>query len=189
MTIIGLVGRIGAGKSTVARRFAEHGATVVDADRFTYTAPNSVPALTGTYSQSGTAVSVSINSHGFTTGDQVLMDITSGTGVDGTYEVTVSNANAFTYTAGTSLTTSGNCTANAIVNCTVVHQANYSPSTVEIAAALRTALATALGGGFTVTNGAGQYVVRITKNDGTDYTLSSTDTKTGLASVAIGAGL
>jgi len=33
MTIIGLVGRIGAGKSTVARRFAEHGATVVDADR------------------------------------------------------------------------------------------------------------------------------------------------------------
>ena len=33
MMIIGLVGRIGAGKSTVARRFAEHGATVVDADR------------------------------------------------------------------------------------------------------------------------------------------------------------
>lgn len=33
MIIIGLIGRIGAGKSTVARRFAEHGATVVDADR------------------------------------------------------------------------------------------------------------------------------------------------------------
>lgn len=33
MMIIGLVGRIGAGKSTAARRFAEHGATVVDADR------------------------------------------------------------------------------------------------------------------------------------------------------------
>jgi dephospho-CoA kinase len=33
MIIIGLVGRIGAGKSTVARRFAEHGAAVVDADR------------------------------------------------------------------------------------------------------------------------------------------------------------
>jgi hypothetical protein len=159
--------------------------TVVDADHFTYTAPNSVPALTGTYSQSGTAVSVSINSHGFTTGDQVLMDITSGTGVDGTYEVTVSNANNFTYTAGTSLTTSGNCTANAIVNSTVVHEPNYSPSTVEIAAALKAALATALGGSWTITNGAGQYVVRIAKNDGTDYTLASTDTKTGLATVAI----
>lgn len=33
MIVIGLVGRIGAGKSTVARRFAAHGATVVDADR------------------------------------------------------------------------------------------------------------------------------------------------------------
>lgn len=33
MIVIGLVGRIGAGKSTVARRFAAHGAVVVDADR------------------------------------------------------------------------------------------------------------------------------------------------------------
>lgn len=38
MIIIGLVGRIGAGKSTVARRFAEHGATVVDADRHAHEA-------------------------------------------------------------------------------------------------------------------------------------------------------
>ncbi len=32
MTIIGLIGRIGAGKSTVAQRFASHGAKVIDAD-------------------------------------------------------------------------------------------------------------------------------------------------------------
>jgi dephospho-CoA kinase len=32
MIVVGLVGRIGAGKSTVARRFAEHGAEVIDAD-------------------------------------------------------------------------------------------------------------------------------------------------------------
>ena len=38
MVVIGLVGRIGAGKSTVARRFAEHGATVVDADRLAHEA-------------------------------------------------------------------------------------------------------------------------------------------------------
>jgi dephospho-CoA kinase len=38
MVVIGLVGRIGAGKSTVARRFAEHGATVIDADRIAHAA-------------------------------------------------------------------------------------------------------------------------------------------------------
>jgi dephospho-CoA kinase len=36
MIVIGLVGRIGAGKSTVARRFAELGATVIDADRIAH---------------------------------------------------------------------------------------------------------------------------------------------------------
>ena len=36
MIIIGLIGRIGAGKSTVARRFAEHGGHVIDADRIAH---------------------------------------------------------------------------------------------------------------------------------------------------------
>lgn len=36
MTIIGLIGRIGAGKSTVARRFAAHGGHVIDADRIAH---------------------------------------------------------------------------------------------------------------------------------------------------------
>jgi len=36
MIIIGLVGRIGAGKSTVAQRFAAHGAHVIDADRIAH---------------------------------------------------------------------------------------------------------------------------------------------------------
>jgi hypothetical protein len=70
-------------------------------------------------------------------------------------------------------------------NCTVVYQPNYSPSTVEIATALKAALATALGASWTIIHGAGEYVVRIAKNDGTDYTLGSSDTKTGLAIVPI----
>jgi hypothetical protein len=157
--------------------------TVVDADTFTYTAPNDVPVLSGTYSQTDTAVSVSLNGHGFTSGNQVLMDITSGTGVDGSYQITVTNANAFTYTAATSLTTIGDCTAALVSNCTVVYQPSYSPSTVEIAGALRDSLATALGAGFTIV--ASDYVVRITKVDGTDYALGSADTKTGTATVPI----
>ncbi len=36
MILIGLAGRIGAGKSTVAARLAEHGASVIDADRLAH---------------------------------------------------------------------------------------------------------------------------------------------------------
>ena len=36
MIVVGVVGRIGAGKSTVARLLAAHGATVVDADRIAH---------------------------------------------------------------------------------------------------------------------------------------------------------
>jgi hypothetical protein len=67
--------------------------------------------LSGTYSQSGTTVTVTASSHGLFVGNSVVVDITSGTGVDGTYTITsVPTANTFKYTAGTSLTTSGNVT-------------------------------------------------------------------------------
>jgi hypothetical protein len=62
----------------------------------------------GTYSQSGTTVTVSATAHGLIATNTVYVEITSGNGVEGTYTVaTVPNANTFTYTAGTSLTTSG----------------------------------------------------------------------------------
>ena len=67
--------------------------------------------LSGTYSQSGTTVTVTATSHGLIVDNVVYSDITSGTGVDGTYTVaTVTSSSVFTYTAGTSLTTSGNVT-------------------------------------------------------------------------------
>jgi hypothetical protein len=69
--------------------------------------------VSGTYSQSGFTVTVTVANHGHKVGHVVQSDITSGTGVDGTYTVTaVTDANTFTYTAGTSLTTSGNITLN-----------------------------------------------------------------------------
>lgn len=71
--------------------------------------------LTGTYSQSGTTVTVNITGHGMTTGMVANVNPTTGTGVAGSYTVTVVNANSYTYTAGTSLTTSGNITQNIFI--------------------------------------------------------------------------
>lgn len=69
---------------------------------------NGVP-LTGTYSQTGTTVTVTITAHGLTTGQTANLDFTSGTAVDGSYTVTVTGANTFTVTQA-SRTTSGNVT-------------------------------------------------------------------------------
>jgi len=67
--------------------------------------------LTGTYSQVATDVTVTVVAHGLIVGDTIYVDITSGTGVDGTYTVaTVTDADTFTYTAGTSKLTNGNIT-------------------------------------------------------------------------------
>jgi hypothetical protein len=65
--------------------------------------------LTGTYSQTGTTVTVTITGHGYITGSIAYLDFTSGTAVDGAYTVTVTDANTFTVTQA-SRTTSGNVT-------------------------------------------------------------------------------
>lgn len=68
-------------------------------------------SVTGTYSQSGTTVTVTVANHKHKVGQSVYTDITSGSGVDGLYTITeVPDANTFKYIAGTSLTTSGNIT-------------------------------------------------------------------------------
>ena len=168
-------------KSMVFIRSAEYATTysiTVNSTTVSYeTLPAGGKRISASYSRSSNTVTVTATAHGLLTGDQVDMSFQSGSGTAGTFTITVTGANTFTYTDPVGGTTSG--------NCTVVHEPNYSPSTVEIAAALRNALAAALPSGWTFTNGTGHYVVRITKNDGTDYTLSATDTKTGLATVAI----
>lgn len=84
----------------------------------------------GTYSQSGTTVTVNLTNHGLLAGQFLYADITSGTGVDGIYTVaSVIDANTFTYTAGTSLTTSGNIS---LPRCTVRGAGNVG-SVVRIA--------------------------------------------------------
>jgi hypothetical protein len=83
--------------------------------------------LSGTYSQSGTTVTVTATAHGLIAGNSINADITTGTAVDGAYTVaTVTDANTFTYTAGTSLTTSGNIT---LVRSTIRASGNVSSIT------------------------------------------------------------
>jgi len=69
-----------------------------------------VSRFTGTYSQSGTTtLTVTSSGHKLNTGDTIYLDFTSGTATDGSFTVTVVDANTFTVTT-TSATTSGNVT-------------------------------------------------------------------------------
>ena len=65
--------------------------------------------ITGTYTSSGTACSVSTSSdHNLVTGQRFYLDFTSGTGFDGLYTVTVTGTQTFTVEFPFSRTTSGN---------------------------------------------------------------------------------
>jgi hypothetical protein len=173
-----------------------------------------------TYNQSGTTVTVTSTGHGLTTSDRISIDCTSGNGVDGKYDVaSVPNANSFTYTAGTSLTTNGNGAYNVMTptfgtdSMVFIKAADYSgtykvkiksadgtstladvsyttaavggtqPDTLTIATNLRNSLASALSSGWTFT--VVDYIIQIKKNDGGNYQLESSDTKTGTFTKAI----
>ena len=82
---------------------------VNDQASFTFTPPAEGFTKTGTYSQSGTTVTISITSHGVALGDVLTIDYTSGSATDGDFVVaSVTNDNVFTVTAADSATNSGN---------------------------------------------------------------------------------
>jgi len=82
---------------------------VNDQASFTFTPPAEGFTKTGTYSQSGTTVTISITSHGVAIGDVLTIDYTSGSATDGTFAVaSVTSDDAFTVTAAASATNSGN---------------------------------------------------------------------------------
>ena len=70
-------------------------------------------STSGTYAISGTTITITKSSHGFSAGGFVNVDFTSGTGVDGDYEIQTVTTNTFTLTSANPLTTSGNCTFSA----------------------------------------------------------------------------
>jgi hypothetical protein len=74
-----------------------------------------------TYTQTTTTVVVTLASHGYQVGHRFGMDRTTGTAIDGIYEITAVTTNTLTYTAGTSLTTSGTGFAR---TCTILNDQN-----------------------------------------------------------------
>tara|TARA_R100000329_G_scaffold141032_1_gene123565 strand:+ start:930 stop:1502 length:573 start_codon:yes stop_codon:yes gene_type:complete len=79
-----------------------------DKASFDYAPPREAFAKTGTYTQSSTTITITIANHRLFTGESLLVDFTSGTGVDGTYIVSsITNANNFVITAASAATTNG----------------------------------------------------------------------------------
>ena len=70
---------------------------------------------TGTYSRSGSTVTVSATAHGLSNGDQVIFDATSGGAGDGFYTVSSSSTNSFVLASNSS---SGTISAGATCNFT-----------------------------------------------------------------------
>lgn len=68
--------------------------------------------VSGTYSRTGTLVTVTLAAHGMTTGHFAYLDFTSGTATDGYYQITSTGANTFTVVDAASGATSGNVTRN-----------------------------------------------------------------------------
>jgi len=66
---------------------------------------------TGTYSQTTTTITCTITAHGFTNGQRVFLDFTTGNSRDGAYDITYVDPDTFTVTAANSISTSGNVSA------------------------------------------------------------------------------
>ena len=73
-------------------------------------------SVSATYGQSGTTITITKSSHGYSAGDFVVIDFTAGSATDGNYEIqTVPSSSTFTVTSATSATISSgtSCTYGA----------------------------------------------------------------------------
>ena len=74
--------------------------------------------FSGTYYQSGTTVTITSTGHGLSVGDNVNVDYTTGSAVDGDFLVQAKTDNTFILTAAASATTSGNVTIKPLTDAT-----------------------------------------------------------------------
>jgi len=68
------------------------------------------PSVNATYQQNGNILTITKNDHGLFPGDNVFLDISTGTAIDETLEIVRKTQNTFTVNATTSRSTSGNVT-------------------------------------------------------------------------------
>jgi hypothetical protein len=85
------------------------------------------PASTTTYSQTGTTVTVTASSHGYSTGNKVYFGPTSGTADEGIYTITVTSGSSFYFTSPSSETTSGNANIINILTDYSITDDNWQP--------------------------------------------------------------
>jgi len=85
------------------------------------------PAATTTYSQTGTTVTVTHSSHGYTTGDKVYFGPATGTADEGIYTVTVTSGSVFYFTSPSSETTSGTANCINILTTYSITDDNWQP--------------------------------------------------------------
>ena len=154
----------------VANYDTEYSVTLGGVTKTYTTPPAGGEQIECSYSQAANSASVTVTAtaHGMVSGDEFKISFpTASGGVAGTYTVTSATDDVFYYTAGTQNDSSANSG-----NCTVVPKVKLSTVTIahELAAKLN-------GNGFNVNND--DYIIRITKTDGSDYTLTSKDDKTG----------
>ena len=71
-----------------------------------------------TYEQSGTTITITKNGHGYSVGDQVVIDFTAGSAADGNYEIQTITGSTFTVTASVSATISSGTSCNIGANFT-----------------------------------------------------------------------
>jgi hypothetical protein len=75
----------------------------------------------GTYTQAGTTtITITSNGHGFSNGQRLYLDFTTGTAPDGVYAITYIDANTFSVTSSVSATTSGNVSITRYLNTTTI---------------------------------------------------------------------
>lgn len=76
-------------------------------------------AQTGTYTQSGTTITISATGHGMPVGTIIVLDFTSGNAEDGVYTIQTESTNQFTVTATVSQSTNGAVSFNSNVTPSV----------------------------------------------------------------------